>query len=127
MQNIYHNSILVKEEDINKVKYLQIVLLLLFSGNYLANIFSIYEMSGFNGKKFYGNCFLCPGFLIECFNLSEIWQMTISEMNIALFTLSILIFIGVDFSIEVNIYKKFSKNFKKKIFINEINEGMNLV
>ena len=37
MQNIYDNSILVKESDISKTKNLQIILLILFAINYIAN------------------------------------------------------------------------------------------
>ena len=119
MQGVYETSILVKEKEINKIKYLQILLLIFFVGNYYANIKSKYEMSGFNGNKFYGNCLLMPGFLIEVYNLSQLFQMNIYEMTIRILPLSILIFIAVDFSIEVNIYKKYSKNCKKRIFIQE--------
>ena len=66
MQNIYDNSILVKESDINKTKNLQIILLILFGINYIANAMSKYEMTGFRGNKFYYNCTLIPGFFIEC-------------------------------------------------------------
>ena len=40
-----------------------ILLFILFAINYLANIISKYEMSGFKGNKFYANCCLIPGFL----------------------------------------------------------------
>ncbi len=127
LQNLYDTNILVKEKEINKVKYLQIILLFLFVVNYLANIISKYEMAGFNGNKFYTNCLLFPGFLIECFNLSEVFQMTISEIGIPLLILSILLFIGVDFSIEVNIYKIYSKNIRKHIFKYETPDTINLI
>ena len=55
MQNIYDNSILVKESDINKTKNLQIILLILFGINYIANAMSKNEMTGFRGNKFYYN------------------------------------------------------------------------
>ena len=42
MQNIYDNSILVKESDISKTKNLQIILLILFAINYIANAKSKY-------------------------------------------------------------------------------------
>jgi len=124
MQNIYDTSILVKEDDINRVKHLQILLLILFIGNYIANASSKYEMSGFNGNKFYGNCLIIPGFLIECYNLSEIFQMNMSDIPLPILTLSILVFLAVDFTIEVNIYKKFHKNKKKKIIINEAEQEL---
>lgn len=127
LQNLYDTNILVKEQEINKVKNLQIILLFLFVVNYLSNIISKYEMAGFKGNKFYANCLLFPGFLIECFNLSEVFQMTISEMAIPLLILSILFFIGVDFSIEVNIYKIYSKNIKKHLFKYEIPDTINLL
>ena len=124
MQHIYDTSILVKEDDINRVKHLQILLLILFGGNFLGNSMSKYEMSGFNGNKFYANCLLIPGFLIECYNISEIFQMNMSEIYLPILVLSILVFISVDFAIEVNIYKKFHKNKKKKIIINEAQEEL---
>ncbi len=124
MQQIYDNSILVKEDDINRTKHLQILLLVLFIANYIANVKSKYEMSGFNGNKFYANCLLIPGFLIECYNLSEIFQMNMSDIPLPILSLSILTFLAVDFAIEVNIYKKFHKNKKKKIIINEAQEEL---
>ena len=124
MQNIYDTLILVKEDDINKVKILQIILLILFGGNNIGNVMSKYEMSGFNGNKFYANCLIIPGFLIECYNLSEIFQMNMSDIPLPILSLSILTFLAVDFAIEVNIYKKFHKNKKKKIIINEAQEEL---
>ena len=50
LQNLYDTNILVKEQEINKVKNLQITLLFLFVVNYLSNIISKYEMAGFKGK-----------------------------------------------------------------------------
>ena len=63
MKNLFDTNILIKEKDINKLKYIQILLFILFAINYLANIISKYEMSGFKGNKFYANCCLIPGFL----------------------------------------------------------------
>lgn len=127
MQQIYDNSILVKEDDINRTKHLQILLLILFIANYIANVKSKYEMSGFNGNKFYANCLLLPGMLIESYVLYELFNMTLSEMTIALLTLSIIVFMTVDFLIDFNIYQKFNKNHKKRIIIKEGQEGINLV
>ena len=101
MQNIYDNSILVKESDINKTKNLQIILLILFGINYIANAMSKYEMTGFRGNKFYYNGTLIQGLFIEMYNLYELFHMTLSEMTIALLSLSILVFIVVDFLIEI--------------------------
>ena len=127
MQNIYDNSILVKESDINKTKNLQIILLILFGINYIANAMSKYEMTGFRGNKFYYNCTLIPGFFIEMYNLYELFHMTLSEMTVALLSLSILVFMVVDFLIDFNMYKRFSKNIKKRIYITEGQEIINLV
>ena len=112
MQNIYDNSILVKESDISKTKNLQIILLILFGINYIANAMSKYEMTGFRGNKY---------------NLYELFHMTLSEMTVALLSLSILVFMVVDFLIDFNMYKRFSKNVKKRIYIIEGQESVNLV
>ena len=53
MQNIYDTLILVKEDDINKVKNLQIILLILFGGNNIGNVMSKYDtLLGFNSTRF---------------------------------------------------------------------------
>ena len=127
MQNLYDTNILVKEADINKTKNLQIILLILFGTNYIANAKSKYEMTGFQGNKFYYNCTLIPGIFIEIFNLYELFKMTISEMSVSLLTLSILVFMIVDFLINYKMYKKFSKNNKKRIYIKEGTEGIDLI
>ena len=53
--------------------------------------------------------------------------MTLSEMTVALLSLSILVFMIVDFLIDYNMYKRFSKNIKKRIYITEGQESINLV
>jgi len=87
---------------------------------------SKYEMTGFGGNKFYFNCALIPGFFIEIFNLYRIFIMLLSEMTLSLLSLSILVFMTVDFLIDYNMYKRFSKNNKKRIYITEGQE-INLV
>jgi hypothetical protein len=127
MKNLFDTNILIKEKDINKLKYIQILLFILFAINYLANIISKYEMSGFKGNKFYANCCLIPGFLIGSYNLYKLFHIAYSEMLTQLLTLSINVFIAVDFFIDYNIYSKYNKRNKKKIYLKEGYGEYNLV
>jgi len=61
------------------------------------------------------------------YNLYELFHMTLSEMTVALLSLSILVFMIVDFLIDFNMYKRFSKNIKKRIYVTEGQESINLV
>ena len=47
--------------------------------------------------------------------------------SVSLLTLSILVFMIVDFLINYKMYKKFSKNNKKRIYIKEGTEGIDLI
>ncbi len=127
MQSLYDNSILVKESDISQTKSLQIIFLILFGINYIANAMSKYEMTGFRGNKFYYNCTLIPGFFIELYIVYELFHMNITEMCVRILTLSIIVFMVVDFLIDFNMYKRFSKNIKKRIYLTEGQEIINLV
>ena len=127
MENLYNTNILAKEKDINKLKYIQILLFILFAINYLANIISKYEMSGFKGNKFYANCCLIPGFLIGSYNLYKLFHIAYSEMLTQLLTLSINVFIAVDFFIDYNIYSKYSKIKKKGIHLTKGYNEYNLI
>ena len=127
MKNLFDTNILIKEKDINKLKYIQILLFILFAINYLANIISKYEMSGFKGNKFYANCCLISGFLLGSYNLYELFHIVYSEMIIQLFSLSINVFIAIDFFIDYNIYSKYNKRNKKKIYLKEGYGEYNLV
>ena len=127
MKNLFDTNILIKEKDINKLKYIQILLFILFAINYLANIISKYEMSGFKGNKFYANCCLIPGFLLGSYNLYDLFHIVYSEMIIQLFSLSINVFIAIDFFIYYNIYSKYNKRNKKKIYLKEGYGEYNLV
>ena len=45
------------------------------------------------------------------YNLYELFHMTLSEMTVVLLSLSILVFMIVDFLIDFNMYKRFSKKY----------------
>ena len=51
------------------------------------------------------------------YNLYELFHMTLSEMTVVLLSLSILVFMIVDFLIDFNMYKRFSKNIKKEFML----------
>ena len=81
----------------------------------------------FKGNKFYANCCLIPGFLLGSYNLNELFHIVYSEMILQLFSLSINVFIAIDFFIDYNIYSKYNKRNKKKIYLKEGYGEYNLV
>ena len=127
MNNLYYTYIMIKEKDFNKLKYSQIFLFILFGINYLANIMSKYEMSGFNGKKFYANCGLILGFLFGSYILYVLFHINLSEMLVQLLTLSINVFIAIDFFVDYNIYSKYNKINKKRIHLKKGYDEYNLI